>query len=234
LKLIEKEIEDWIKPYATIVGEKIDVDIDLKKKNPVKYFLRLTLPNKFQDYGIALHSYWINYNIPKSKIRERKNDDEELPEEEFTRVNWQDFYKLKDFPFKLNAAVTNSVEWKKPNEQLNNELYPGEGLMDEEHLKSFVNIVNELYGNQEIEVFYTLLSTQDCNKDLMFGGRINDLPKLFEKENLRLTPSLIYPKERNWVINTDYDLSFSTIGGETKLIDELAKQNKNEIFKVEY
>ncbi|WP_405265701.1 hypothetical protein [Cellulophaga sp. Ld12] len=234
MKLIEKEIEDWIKPYATIVGEKIDVDIDLKKKNPVKYFLRLTLPNKFQDYGIALHSYWINYNIPKSKIRERKNDDEELPEEEFTRVNWQDFYKLKDVPFKLNAAVTDSVEWKKPNEQLNNELYPGEGLMDEEHLKSFVNIVNELYGNQEIEVFYTLLSTQDCNKDLMFGGRINDLPKLFEKENLRLTPSLIYPKERNWVINTDYDLSFSTIGGETKLIDELAKQNKNEIFKVEY
>ena len=234
LKQTEKEIEDWIKPYVTIAGDKIEVDINLKKENPSKYFLRLTLPNNFQDYAIALHSYWINHNVPKSQIKESRNDDENLPEEEYTRVNWKEFYKLKEVEFKLNTAVLNSVEWKRPYKQMNNELYPGEGLMDEEHLESLIRTVDELYGNQEVEVFYTALSTLDWEKDLMFSGRINDLPNLIKKEDLRLTPSLIYPKERNWVVNTDYDLSFSTIGGESKFINELVKQNVDEIFKVEY
>ncbi|WP_299437770.1 hypothetical protein [uncultured Aquimarina sp.] len=234
MELIDKEIADWIKPYATIVGEKIEVDINLKKENPIKYFLRLTLPNNFQDYAIALHSYWINYNVPKSEIKEMQNDDDEFREEDFSRVNWKDFYKLKNVSFELNTAILNSVGWKRFDKQMNNELYPGEGIMDEEHLVSLVKVVDGLYGNQEIELFYTFLSTQDWEKDLMFSGRIHDLPNLIKRENLRLTPSLIYPKEGNWAVNTDYDLAFSTIGGESKFINELTKQNTYEILKVEY
>ena len=41
---------------------------------------------------------------------------------------------------------------------------------------------------------------------------------------------IIYPIERNWVVNTDYDLPFSTIGGETEFISELSKRNPNEII----
>ena len=55
---------------------------------------------------------------------------------------------------------------------------------------------------------------------------------MLELENLRLTPSLIYPKEKNWVVNTDYDLAFTTIGGETRFITELAKRNRDGIVKI--
>ncbi len=234
MEQIEKNIEDWIKPYATIIGDKIDVGIDLKMENPKKYFLRLTLPNHFESYAIALHSFWINFRVPKDEIKEIQNYDIELPEEEFTRVKWKDFYGLKKIPFELNSAILNSVEWKNPFKQMNNELFPGEGLMDEEHLECLVRTVLEIYGNQEVELFYTFLSTQNWDKDLIFSGNINDLPSLIKKQELRLTPSLIYPKERNWVVNTDYDLPFSTIGGETKFINKLIELNKDEIFKVEY
>jgi hypothetical protein len=231
---IDKHIDDWIRPFATIIGDRIDVDLKLKKENPIKYFVRLTLPNIFQSYAIALHSFWINYNIPKEKIKEISNDDDEIPEEEFSRISWSDFYNLKNNEFELNKAISDSIEFKRFDKQLNNELYPGQGLMDKEHIESLVKIVSEIYGNQDIEAFYIFLSTNKQEKDLLFKGKIIDLPSLLKNENLRLTPSLIYPKEKNWVINSDYDLAFSMIGGETRFINELVKQNKNEIYKVDY
>jgi hypothetical protein len=233
LKLTEKGIEDWIKPYATIVGEQKEYDLELRKQNPAEFFLKLTIPTNFEDYAIALHSYWINYNIPKNEIKENANNDEDFPEEDFSRISWKDIYQSKHVNFELNSAILSSVEWKRPFKQSNNELFPREGLLDEVHLNSLVETIIEIYGNQEIEIFYTFLSTNDWEKDLMFTGRINDLPNLIKKENLRLTPSLIYPKERNWVVNTDYDLAFTTIGGETKFIAELVRKNKNEIYQIE-
>ena len=234
MELKEKDIEDWIKPYATIVGNKNDVDLDLRKKNPAEYFLRLTLPNNYESYAIALHSFWINHNIPKDKVITNELSNEEFPEKDFSAVTWKDFYERKNLKFNLNKAILNSVEHNQTYEkQLNNELYPSEGSMDEEQIINLVEIVKEIYGNQEIELFYTFLATKDWKKNLIYNGKISELPKLLKEENLRLTPSLIYPKERNWVVNTDYDLSFSTIGGESKFISKLEKRNSNGIIRIE-
>ncbi len=234
MELTEKNIEDWIKPYATIVGQQKEYDLKLREQNPSEFFLQLTLPNNFQEYAIALHSFWINNKIPKDKIIVRELSDEEFPEDDFSRVTWKDFHDRKYREFDLNKAIMESIEHTHPyDKQLNNELYPGEGLMDKEHLISLVEVVNEIYGNQEIELFYTFLSTKNWEKDLVYSGKISTLPKLFEEENLRLTPSLIYPKDKNWVVNTDYDLAFTTVGGEKKFISELVKRNTNEIYQIE-
>jgi hypothetical protein len=231
LELIEKDIEKWIKPYATIIGEKIEVDENLREINPSEFYLRITLPNQFDSYAIALHSFWINHKIPIEKVVTNENSNEEYPEEDFTAISWKEFCLRKGREFDLNKEITARIKHTdRYDKQLNNELYPGEGLMDKKHLSSLTEIINELYGNQNIEVFYTFLATKNWEKDLIYSGKISELPKLFEIENLRLTPSLIYPIEQNWVVNTDYDLPFSTIGGETKLITELAKRNPNEIL----
>lgn len=234
MKLIEKDIEDWIKPYATIVGDKKDFDADLRSKNPSEYFLRMTLPDSFQAYAIALHSFWINNKVPKDKIIVRELSKEEFLEDDLTRITWKSFYEKKYLEFGLNKAILESVaDIPSYNKQLNNELYPCDGLMDKEHLISLVEVVSKIYGNQDIELFYTLLATKNWKKDLIYSGKISELPKLLKMENLILTPSLIYPKERNWVVNTDYDLTFSTIAGETLFISELAKRNPNGIIKIE-
>ncbi len=117
---------------------------------------------------------------------------------------------------------------------LNNELLPGEGLIDKEHLEHLSEIVQELYGDQEIEVFYNLLSTTDWKEDKLFQGKISELITLSDNTELNLTPSLIYPKDKNWAVNTDYDLSFTTIGGEAKLIQRLIESNVNEIYEIKY
>ena len=69
MKIAQKEIEDWIKPFATIVRDTIEVDEKLKEENLFRYFLRLTIPNSFERYAIVLHSFWINNKIPKNDIQ---------------------------------------------------------------------------------------------------------------------------------------------------------------------
>ena len=78
------------------------------------------------------------------------------------------------------------------------------------------------------------MSTKDWEKDRIYKGKTSELNQLFDNEELRLTPSLIYPKDRKWVVNTVYDLSFSFIGGEGKLIEELVRRNENEIYELKY
>ena len=235
MKRVDKEIENWIKPFATVIGGKIDVEENLREINPSKYFLRLTQPNNFESYAIALHSYWIYEKLHSSKILEKiKNFGYDLPEEDFEKLTWKKFYELKETEFDLNKAIYNSVNNKEPFIQMSNELYPGEGMMDIKHIENFVEIVNELYGNQEIELFFIFLTSDDLDKDSLYSGCIQDLLDFIEKNDSEYTPSLIYPKEKNWVVNTDYDLSFSTIAGESKLIKRLVNENKDEIIKIEY
>lgn len=234
MRLINKKIDDWTEPYVTIYGSNQVQDKDLKSINPVKYFLNLTQPNIFQCYAISLASYWIYETNNIQEIKVNINESEgEFPEKDYNRISWRDFYKYKNVEFDLNKAIIDAVEWKRPfGKQMNNELYCGEGLMDKEHLISFVNTVLSIYGDQEIEAFYVFMATEKYEEDELFVGKISELPHLLN--NKTRPPSLIYPKEKNWLINTDFDLPFSTIGGECKLINQLVENNREEIYKVEY
>lgn len=233
MKLINKKIEEWAEPHVAIYGSNRVNDKDLKFSNPAKYFLNLTQPNIFECYAVSLASYWIYETDNIQEIKTNINDsEEEFPEDDYNRISWKDFYKYKNVEFDFNKAIIDAVEWKRPFKQMNNELYCGEGLMDKEQLISFVNTVLSIYGDQEIEAFYVFMATDKYEEDELYIGKISELPKLLN--NTFRTPSLIYPKEKNWLINTDYDLPFSTIGGECKLINQLVENNKDEIYKIEY
>lgn len=232
MKRINQGIASWIKPYVTIIGDLNNTHESLRKTNPTKFYVKSTIPECFEKYAISLHSYWINYNIPKEQIKIMENADKELAEEDFTRITWEDFYLEKGINFDLEKAITDSVNWKYPSEQLTNELLPSEGSIDLEHLKSFSKRIHSLYGDQEIEVFFHLCTTKRMNDSLLFEGRISQLLELLKQDELFLTPSLIYAKDKSWVINTDIDLSFSTIGGESKLINQLIENHNKEIYEV--
>lgn len=233
MKLISKKIDEWAEPYVTIYRSNQIEDEELKYLNPLKYFLNLTQPNIFECYAISLASYWIyeTNDIQEKKINVNQWEGE-FPEEDYKRISWRDFYKYKNIEFDFDKAIIDAVEWKRPfGKQMNNELYCGEGLMDKEHLISFVKSVISIYGDQEIEAFYVFMATDKYEEDELYSGKISELLHLL---NTSRPPSLIYPKEKNCLINTDYDLPFSTIGGECKLINQLVEINKEEIYKVEY
>jgi len=231
MKLIEKEIDDWIKSYVTINGD-IKVDENLRKSDLINYYLKITIPNIFESYAIIFHSFWINNKIKKEKLNIDIDDEDD--EKDFERINWTDFFKSYNHQFKIENCLEIKEKISSENGQFNNELYPGEGLCDKEHLISLKSQILEIYGVENIYVYYTFLSTENWKSDKLYFGKITEIEELLNDNELRLTPSLIYSENKNWVLNSDYDLPFSLIGGEKKLIEKLVKENHNEIFEIQY
>ena len=233
-----EELKDWISPYLTVTAKRLDVLKSLKQKNILKYFQELTLPNIFEKYAIILHSFWV-YNLPENEIKqinikvdENLNCDCEFPEDDYNAVNWMDFYDTKNFDFDLANAVKNNVDGKFPFKQMNNELYPGAGILDKKHLSEISRTALKLYGNQEIETYYIFLATNNWEEDKMYRLKISELMELIENEETEKTPSLIYSTDKKWAINSDYDLEFSIIGGEKKFIESLTEKHPHEIYSI--
>lgn len=232
MKLVENEIDDWIKSYVAI-SRNIKVDEKLRKSDLINYFLKITIPNVFESYAIILHSFWINNKLKKEKLNFNIDDDND-DEKDFERISWTDFFKIYNHEFKIENCLETKEKISTVNGQFNNELYPGEGLCDKEHLVSLKNLIIEIYGDENIYGYYTFLSTINWKSDKLYFGNISEIEELLNNEELRLTPSLIYSENKNWVLNSDYDLPFSFIGGEKKLIEKLVKENHNEIFEIQY
>ena len=232
------ELKNWISPYLTVIGKTPAVDKNLKDIDILEYFRKLCLPNIFEKYAVILHSFWI-YNLSESQIsrmnlnpNEILNAEQEFPEDEYNAVKWIDFYKLKGMNFELKEAIKDSINWRFPFKQMNNEMYPGDGIIDEEILKIFGNTILKKYENEEIEIYYISLATANMEEDRMFKGKISELSELIKSEETLNTPSLIYSTEKKWAINSDYDLQFSIIGGEESLINALIQTCPDQIYSI--
>ena len=232
------EIKNWIAPYLTVTGDTPEVNKILKDTNILKYFQELTLPNIFEKYAIILHSFWI-FNLTKNQIKRLNlegkdilNSEPEFPENEYNSISWCNFYKFKNADFELKNAVENSVDWKFPFKQMNNELYPGEGIMDNKHLLEISSLGLKYFGDENLEVYYTFLATNNWDEDKMYRVKTSELINLIENEDTEKTPSLIYSIDKNWAINTDIDLQFSVIGGNENFINELINNNPDEIYAI--
>lgn len=225
MKRIQKDLEDWIKPFTTIIGERVKVDESLRKSNPLKYFIQLTIPPQFEAYAIILHSFWIKPEESTDK----------LSEDNCKRVTWKDFLLRNGKDFILEEILKNLRDFHNQFTYTTNEFYyPSEGELDEAHIYPIIELANEFYGNQDIESFYIFLATKDWSENRIYEGKLKELPMLLSNDKLCFTPSLIYPKDKSWLVNSDFDLPFSTIGGEKRLIEALVRNNADEIYRVKY
>ncbi|MFK7749926.1 MAG: hypothetical protein AB8B65_16150, partial [Kordia sp.] len=157
MKLVKKDIESWIKPFATVIGDGAPfVDPKLKETNASSYFIQRTLPTIFDSYAIALQPFTIRGELPKGTS---ENFLEELTKVKYTRTSWVELYKLKEATFDLDTAILDLSNGRTSFPLSNNVFFPAEGYMDETYFESFINTVIKFYGDQEIEAFYVFLAT---------------------------------------------------------------------------
>ena len=234
-----EELKDWIAPYLTIIGEHPKINENLRKENVIKYFQQLTIPQIFDSYALILHPYWI-YELPNEEIKKSnlkginiENYEVEFPEEQYRPVKWNEFYHYKNIEFFLEPAITENIEWNRPFSQMNNEIWPGEGIIEIEMLKKITEPLIKMYGDDDIELYYIFMATKNYDKDEMYKGKLSELISFIENYNSVLTPSLIYDVKRKWAITSDFDLPFSIIGGEKKIILPLVENNENELYLIE-
>lgn len=234
-----KELKNWIAPYLTVNGTHPQISAELREQNIIEYFKQLTIPNVFESYAIILHSFWI-YDTTADRIKENnlkginiESYNNDFPEEEYRAVKWAEFYNYRNMAFNLAAAIKENVEWNRSFKQMNNEIWPGEGLIDIDILNTVSQIIIRMFGEQIIDAYYIFMATINYDNDEMYRGKLSELISFLKSYNSRLTPSLIYEIESKWAIASDFDLPFSIIGGNNALIRELVKTHKDQIYIIE-
>jgi hypothetical protein len=79
-----------------------------------------------------------------------------------------------------------------------------------------------------------ILAAIKWEEDLLFQGALSEASLFPDKvENVRLTPTHWFPEDRSWLVCTDYDLTFTLIGGSESLVGDLLNSSAVECLRVD-
>ena len=78
------------------------------------------------------------------------------------------------------------------------------------------------------------LATSDWKEDLLFEATLDDASRFpDEVPSVRCTPTHWFPEDRSWLVCTDYDLTFTLVGGPEALIRDLLDHHVLECVSVQ-
>ncbi|TFD93641.1 hypothetical protein [Jeotgalibacillus sp. R-1-5s-1] len=94
------------------------------------------------------------------------------------------------------------------------------GLLDYKSLNRVINIIKLHSGEIDCYFYYHLLKTSDYYSKL-YRGRIEEVKQFLMMDEVKFTPSYIWPEDRSWCFYSDVDLDFTMIGGSRAFVDKL-------------
>ncbi len=109
---------------------------------------------------------------------------------------------------------------------------PDAGILDEEDCRELVSTIKSCCNTGPCYFLYDLMTTENYESDLLFEGSLDDIFEVRNIEKVRASPTAWWPEDRRWFVHTDYDLTFTLVGGSEQLIDALVASKVVECIKV--
>ncbi|RSC92944.1 hypothetical protein [Tenacibaculum singaporense] len=228
-------LPDWIIKQASL-GPNVEVDTELNDDNAFWYFLTACCPLIFEKYAVILHPFWINHKAKREIESGIKLKEEDLKDSDYKSYTWNDFFSRFDFDFQVESAY-------KTKQQLERKLgkpewpdyvwAPAEGDCEFADLKNVCNDIIQTNGDCDVNFFYCLLKTKDWENERLIQDKLSRFDTLYMDEELRDSPTAIYPDSKDWCIVSDYDLPMTFVGGSADLIDKIKKQTDIDIFEIQ-
>lgn len=109
---------------------------------------------------------------------------------------------------------------------------PAEGDLG---LPAFEAIGERLLAGSQGSPLYALwdLIVDPTEGDVLLGGTFDELRALLRDAEQRSTPTWWWPQDRRWCVGTDWDLTFTLIGGPKAQIEALAEDPRVESLPVD-
>ena len=232
---MDKILPDWISKQASL-GPNVEVDTELNDNNAFWYFLTACCPLIFEKYAVILHPFWINYRAKKEIESGIKLTEEDLKDSEYEPLTWNDFFNKFDFDFQFESAYKTKQQLERKLREPEWPDYvwaPGEGDCEFVDLKKLSDEIMQIHGDCVVNFFYCLLKTKDWENERLIKDNLSRLDILYKDDELRDSPTAIFPDSKDWCIVSDYDLPMTFIGGSADLIDKVKKRTDIEIFEIQ-
>ena len=96
-------------------------------------------------------------------------------------------------------------------------LGPAEGTLDRKSCKALISILKPLSRANGIYFRFSDFLMNDLPH--LYSGDLNELTIFLTKPHFFGTPECWWPEDRSWCVYTDWDLTFTLIGGSRTLVD---------------
>lgn len=156
------------------------------------------------------------------------------PGSKWTRLRWRDLLTLLNTEPPAEERYP-SDQWFPFSSWPVSIAPPGEGSLDrEQFLRLLEHLAVASRDGWECTCFayYATGASGEWDEDVVYDGRLADLASLIERDDLRATPSNIWPADRSWLVYTDYDLWATKLSGSAHLIERLEADPELEMMRL--
>jgi hypothetical protein len=100
---------------------------------------------------------------------------------------------------------------------------PDDGALQDFEIDEVVRILQGYTGNQACYFrFSEIYFLPPPERPVLYRGNLHELPHFLKEGKFQFTPEYWWPADHRWCVCTDYDLTFTFVGGSPELSDELA------------
>lgn len=187
------------------------------------YYLALAniIPHNFESYAICLQPIGYHQNGQYIEPKTRKSLFEAFEILSNDEINLDDLCNLESELFQKYSSL----------------LYTSNGDCSDVQFNFIINTLKNLVDN-EIYYYYELLkiisySEYDYSKisELLFKGEILTHQELQHYSKIYTQPTLLFDNSEKWVVATDYDTSYTFIGGDKEFVKEFLN-NEYDIYPI--
>jgi hypothetical protein len=210
-------------------------------------FVSHLMPASFEAYAKILHGVSASYeNIDNSltsaeiallkipRCQQLESYIRKMREEHTgSRIRWKALAQLIGVPFEqeichewFRKVLDDPACWPRFL------LGPDEGNLDSEELSALCSQLRQLENDKECYFRFAEIPFVGETKPILFNAVLEELEAGLAKLNYQFTPEYWWPKDRTWCVCSDYDLSFTFVGGPKRLISALLKDAKLETLEV--
>jgi hypothetical protein len=210
-------------------------------------FVSHLLPTSFEAYAKVLHSIEANYKnieeplfdpetalLKSSPCKKLRSFVENLREERRgPRIRWQTLAHLFGVPFE--SAI--STEWFRARMEARDcwprfLFGPDDGTLNNDELSEMVAVLDAFTGGQDCFFRFAEIPFITTDTPILFRGFLKDLPTFPSSGKYHFTPEYWWPADHSWCLCSDYDLTFSIVGGSRQLVAEILNNATVEALEV--
>lgn len=185
-------------------------------------------PSKQRNKLIDIET--INLDI-KTNVIEDENGTEIIGR----RIKWIELAKQYNIPFKktihLNSLINHFPQKSFPKYLVG----LSEGILENHENFELVKLLEPFCNNENCYFYYDSLVLGNPEREDLHFGKLSNMAELISngKMTLGYSPTYVWPIDKSWCFNTDWDLSFSVIGCSRKVAEILLSSEVLETIEVE-
>jgi hypothetical protein len=212
-----------------------------------KSFVSNLIPKKFDAYAKILHGIQARYDNIDNPLSDREIALLKIPpctklrsfvenlrrQRQGSRIRWEALAHLMNVPF----AAEICHEWFRVRMEAPGcwprFLYgPSDGDLNNDELLEVLSILGSFTGSQDCFFRFAEIPSIGTDKPILFRGLLDELSTFLNNRKDQFTPEYWWPTDYNWCLCTDYDLTFTIVGGSRKLITTILKNVNLEALEV--